>query len=235
MAYPYSSSYLLGLFNRLTGRPAADAITPASKYERLSEAQTAIVTDIATIYPECLYPTVAYASIPTLTTTDNQNFTFGTDSNGFALTPMGKASIYKSLNDIPNRPMVPGRDFIPLGGTMIQIPNNGTYTGTLYWRGISPPGVIADTVAGQPSLFPEGARQLIAYRAAINFLLEAGRNVDLAHELMAIYGRPFGFTPGLFATWMLEWETQWRGGGVLGNQISGLQVAVGSYPNYAGF
>lgn len=231
MAYPWSSAYLLAMFNRLTGRPSADAITPASKYERLTEAQTAIVTDIAGIFPECLYPTTT----PALSTTDSKTFTFGTDSNGFAIAPMGKAAIFRSLRDVPSRPMVPGRDFTPLGGTSVQIPNDGTYTGPLYWRGITPPGVLSDTPTTQPVLYPEGARALIAYRAAIAFLTEGGRNLELAAQYAVTYGRPLAPNAGIFATWMLEWETQWRGGGVLGNQVTGLQVAVGSYPNYAGY
>lgn len=215
------------MFNRLTGRPNTDAVTPASKYQRLSEAQTAIVTDIASIFPSCLYPTVAYGSIPTLTTTDNQTFTFGTDSNGYAIAPMGKTSIFQSLNDIPTRPWRAGVDYIPLGGTAIQIPNNGTHSGTLYWRGITPPGVIADTTLTQPALFPEGARQLIAYRAAIAFCMEGNRNPELGAYLMSVYGRPFGVNPGMFATWMLQWETAFRTGGAL-QQVTGMQVAVGS-------
>lgn len=225
----YDSAYLLDYFNRLTGRPATDAVTNASKYTRLSEAQTAIVTDIAGIYPDCLYPTTT----PTLSTSDNKTFTFGTNDNGFAIAPMGKASIYASLNDVPFHPWRPGLDYIPLGGTAIQIPNNNTYSGMLYWRGITPPGVIdADN---EPVLFPEGARQLIAYRAAIAFLMEGGRQPDLAAQYIAMYGRPLGPNPGLFATWMLEWRTQWRGGGVLGNRVTGLAVATGSLTNASGF
>ena len=220
------------MFKRLVGRAnIADAVTPASYCERLTEAQAAIVTDIAGIFPSCLYPTVAYGSIPTLTTTDSKNFTFGTDSNGFAITPMGKASIFTSLNDIPDNPWIPGQDFIPLGGSMIQIPNNATYAGTLYWRGITAPGTIDLSGSHEPSLLPETSRGLIAYRAAIAFLLEGGRNLELAHEYMALYGRPLAPNPGLFATQMLEWKTQWRGGGAL-RHVSGLMVATGSSVNY---
>lgn len=230
---PYSSSYLLDMFNRLTGRPSTDAVSPASKYTRLSEAQSAIVVDIAAVCPDVLYPPVSYASTPTLTTTDNQTFTFGTDANGYALAPMGKTSIYDSLDNIPNCPWQAGRDYIPLGATAIQIPNNGSFSGTLYWRGISPPGVIDGS--HEPVLFPEGARQLIAYRAAINFLLEGGRNPALSAQYQLLYGRPFGAQPGMFASWCLEWRTAYRGGGVLGPQVTGLAVAVGSASNNGGF
>lgn len=230
MPYPWTSIYLLRMFKRLVGRSnIADAVTNASYYERLTEAQAAIVTDIAGIFPDCLYPTVTYASIPTLTTTDNKTFTFGTDSNGMAIAPMGKAAIFASLNDIPTNPWRPGHDFIPLGGTAIQIPNNNTYSGTLYWRGITAPGVIDED--SEPVLFPETSRNLIAMRAAIAFLTEGGRGLELADRYTEQYGRPLGTRPGLFAQQMLEWENQWRGGGVLGQRVTGLMVAAGSQFN----
>lgn len=222
----YDSAYLLGLFNRLTGRPTTDVITDASKYQRLTEAQSEIVKDIAGICPYVLYPTVGYGSIPTLSTSDNQTFTFGTDSNGYAIAPMGKAAIYQSLNDIPTNPWRLGVDYIALGATAIQIPNNNTYAGTLYWRGITPPGDI--DASHQPALFPEGARLLIPYRAAITFCLEGNRNPDLGLQLQALYGRPFGTQPGMFATWLLEWKTAFKGGGALGQHVTGLAVAIGS-------
>lgn len=230
---PYSSPYLLEMVKRLVGRPNAGTPSPASWYTRLSEAQAVIVADIAAICPEVLYPTVSYDSIPQLTSTDGgQTFTFGTDSNGYALAPMGKTGIYASLNDIPDYPWVPGRDYVPLGGTAIQIPNNGTWTGPLYWRGITPPGVIDDTHA--PVLFPEASRALIAYRAAIAFLEEGGRNLALAATYKVDYGRPFGAQPGMFAEWCLTWRTSYRSGGVLGPQITGMAVAVGSAYNNGG-
>ena len=229
----YDSAYLLGLWNRLTGRPTADSITDASKYQRLTEAQSEIVKDIASIAPYVLYPTVGYQSIPTLTTTDGgQTFTFGTDSNGYALAPMGRASIYTNLNDIPSNPWRAGVDYIPLGATAIQIPNNNVYAGTLYWRGITPPGDITDTL--QPVLFPEGMRQLIAYRAASAFCLEGNRNPDLGARLALQYGFPMAPAPGMFATWMLELKTAYKHGGALGSNVTGLAVAVGSQfgPSY---
>jgi hypothetical protein len=229
MAYPYTSAYLLKFLLRLIGRPAADSISQAAYYERLTDAQTLIVTDIAAICPQVLYPAVAYGSVPTLTTTDNQLFTFGTDSNGFARTPMGKVRIYRSLNDIPTNPLQEGVDYQSVGQTAIRTLNNTVIMDTLYWVGISPPGVIDAT--HDPALFPEGSRQLIAYRAAIAFLLEANRNPALAQAYMALYGRPFGLNPGMFAVQCLEWRTQYAGGGVLGS-VSGLQVAVGSSYNY---
>lgn len=225
----YDSAYLLALFNRLAGRPSSDSITDASKYQRLAEAQNEIVADIAAIAPNVLYPTVTYASIPTLSTSDGgKTFTFGTDANGYAITPLGKATIYTSLNDIPTNPWKEGRDYIALGGTAIQIPNNNTYSGTLYWRGISPPADIDAT--HQPSLFPEASRELIAIRAVYNFAGEGNRAPDLIATMATRYGEPLGPNAGAFARWCAAWKTQFQSGGAL-QSVSGLAVAVGSAVN----
>lgn len=222
MGYPYDSTYLLDEFRRLIGRPQqADAVTQASYYNRLSEAQTQIVTDIAAVCPNVLYSTTA----STLSTSDNKTFSFGTSLNGFALAPIGRVKVYRSLNDIPDSPMQPGFDYIALGGTSIQIPNDQRYTGTLYWRGIVPPGVIDGSGSHEPSLFPEGSRQLIAYRAAINFLLEGGRNPELAATYAGLYGRPLGPGAGMFSSWVQTWRTQFAGGGALG-AITGRDLAL---------
>lgn len=230
----YDSAYLLALFNRLTGRPTSDSISDPSKYQRLTEAQNEIVAAIAAICPNVLYPTVTYASIPTLSTADGgKTFTFGTDSNGYSITPLGKAQIYTSLNDIPSNPWREGVDYIALGGTAIQIPNNNTYSGTLYWRGISPPADI--DASHQPSLFPEASRVLIAVRAAYNFGGEGVRNPDLVATMAVRYGAPLSPAPGAFAHWCAAWKTQFKTGGVL-QSVSGLAVATGSAVNMnAGF
>lgn len=224
MAYPWTSAYLLTVFNRYTGRPKADSVTVPSKYERLTEAQSSIVADIAAICPWVLYPTVTYANMPTMTTSDNQIFTFGTNATtGFPIAPMGRTGIYSSLAAIPDCPWVEGVDYLN-EGTQIRIPNNGTYSGTLYWRGITPPGPISDDADEQPSLYPEGSRELIPLRAAEMFLLEGGRNPQLA----AVYHAQY---VNRWARWCLEWRTAFKGGGVLGH-VTGMQVAIGSYNNF---
>lgn len=227
----WDSAYLLSFFDRLAGRPSTDAITPASKYQRLSEAQNEIVADLAGICPHVLYPTVGYQAMPQLTTTDSQTFTFGTDSNGYPVTPIGKVGIYSSLNDIPSNPWRANQDYVPLGGTAIQIPNNNTYAGTLYWRGIKNPADI--TATSQPSLFPEASRELIVIRAVYNFAGEGNKNAALAGTMALRYGIPLGAAPGRFAYWCLTWKTQFKGGGAL-NTLTGQQVAVGSAFNMNG-
>lgn len=202
----WAATDLLVLFNRYAGRPTTDSITDATKYDRLARAQTDIVFDIAARHPQCLYPTAAYGSYPTCTTTDQQIFTFGTDGQGYAVAPIGKTRIYPSLAAIPDDPWQPGVDYLD-EGTQIRIPNNRTYSGTLYWRGITLP--VAIDATHDPVLFPEPTRMLIAYKAVGEFAQEGVRNAPLADRMDALYGREF-------ARAMTTWKTNFRGGGALG-------------------
>lgn len=169
---------------------------------------------LSAVAPSSLYPKVAYGSIPTLTTTDQQRFTFGTDANAYAVFPMGKGGIYASLNDIPDCPWVEGRDYIS-EGTQIRIPNNGTYGGTLYWYGITAPADITASV--QPALFPEASRELIVIEAVRRFSQEYGRNFPLADEMANEWERAW-------PSWCTVFKTQFRSGGAL--RVTGLQLAI---------
>jgi hypothetical protein len=222
----WDSTYLLGYYKRLTGRTGTDAILDATKYQQLSEAQNEIVADLAAICPNVLYPTVAYGSLPTLTTTDSQVYTFGSDSNSFAKFPMGKGGIFQSLNDIPDSPLVPGVDYM-IEGTQVRALNNGTLPATLYWYGISQPADIDAT--HQPAINPESARELIGIRAAYNFGTEGNRNPALSAAMAQRYGYPLTAAPGRFAFWCLTWKTQFRGGGAV--SYTGMQLALGGAGN----
>ncbi len=213
----YDSADLLALFNSMAGRPTTDAITDAQKYARLSKAQNRVIAKMMPVCPKSLYPKAAYGSLPTLTTTDSQIFTFGTDTNGYAVFPGGHGGVYTSLNDIPDYPWVEGRDYM-LEGTQIRIPNNGTYTGTLYWYGITNPADITAVV--QPALFPEASRELIAIEGVRQFAVEYVRNLALADEMQSEWDKAW---PG----WCLVWKTQFRSGGAL-NVFSGRDLALAS-------
>lgn len=211
----FDSAYLLSMFNRKAARASADSISDASKYQRLSESQNRIVAMLAAVAPYALYPHAAYDSLPTLTTTDNQVFTFGTDANGFAIYPMGKGGIYPDLGAIPNNPWRPGIDYM-LEGTQIRIPNNNTWSGTLYWYGVmNPPDISA---AVEPVLFPEASRELIALDAVRQFAQEGVRNGPLADEMSAEFSRAW-------AQWCLVWRTQFRSGGAL-QYVTGMSLAI---------
>ncbi len=193
----------------------------------LSEAQNEVVADIAAICPHVLYPTVAYGSIPTLTTTDNQVYTFGSDSNSYTKFPMGKGGIFASLDDIPTYPLREGVDYMN-EGTQIRALNNGTLPSTLYWYGISQPADIDAT--HQPAIMPESARELIALRAAYNFGCQGNRNAALSQTMAVRYGYPLTNNPGRFAFWCLTWKSQFRGGGALVS-YTGMQLAMGGNYN----
>lgn len=210
----YDSPDLLSLFNRKTGRPAVDAITDATKYDRLAKSQDRVIAMASAVAPSAFYPTSAYASLPTMATTDNQVFTFGTPS--VPITPIGKTGLYRSLNDIPDWPMREGVDYLAEGGTSIRIPNNSTYAGTIYWLGITPPAAI--TAAVNPVLQPLASRELIVIDAVRQFATEGNRNPDLAAIVAAEWAVAW-------PQWALVWKTSYRQGGAL-NVFSGQQLAL---------
>lgn len=201
--------------NAYSGRPSTDAITDVEKYARLAKAQNRVLLEIAAVAPRALYPKVASGSMPTLTTTDAQVFTFGTDASGYAVFPMGHTGIYDNLDNIPDWPWIEGRDFIN-EGTQIRIPNNGTFTGTLYWYGIGQPADITAVV--QPALLPEASRELIVIEAVRRFAQEYLRNAALVDEMAAEWDRAW-------PRWALTYRTQFRSGGALVPR-TGLQLAL---------
>ncbi len=218
----FDSPSLLGTFNDLCGRPSADAITDTRKYGWLTLANNELVSAIASICPNVLYPTGAF---PTLTTADSKVFTFGTDSNGYATTPIGKTGIYPSLASVPDSPWREGLDYLS-EGSQIRIPNDGTYSGTLYFRGIAQPADLDGT--HNPALLPESSRVLIPHIAALNFARSFARNPSLAQMEIDYLGEPWGNNKGAFARWCLAWRKQFRQGGALGVTITGRQLAIAS-------
>lgn len=215
----YDSADLLAEFNRLTGRPnsatgGVDAITDPSKYDRLTKSQNRVIAMLSAVAPYSLYPTGA---IPTLSTVDNKVFTFGTDADGYPIFPMGKTGIYEYLEDIPDSPWREGYDYLN-EGNQIRIPNNQTWTGTLYWRGVMQPPDISAT--SQPTLQPEASRELITIDAARQFGKEAGRNPQVVADMSEEWARAW-------PQWCLVYKTQFRNGGALG-AWSGRQLAIAS-------
>jgi hypothetical protein len=181
----WQSVDLLTRFNRLSGRPATDAVTPATKYGYLADAEQYVIGRIAAIKPSILY------GVPTaLTTADGGlTFTFGTDGNGYPLFPMGRATIYPSLNAIPGGAWVAGRDYLDEGAT-IRMPNAVPYTGTLYMYGITPTQQISADV--QPMLQPPPIRMLDVLWAVKTFAEAGFRNTEMADRMELRFEREFG-------------------------------------------
>lgn len=219
-AATWDSAYCLTMFNRKAGRPTTDSVTDATKYQRLSEAQNRVIALMTAVAPNSLYPKVAYGSLPTLTTIDTQIYTFGTDANLYANFPMGHGGIYQSLNDIPNFPLVPNRDYM-IEGTQIRAMNNTTLPTVLYWYGIAQPADMDAT--HQPALFPEPSRELIVIEAVRQFAKEGVRNPALAGAMDDEWNGQRG-RPGAWPTWCMVWKTQFRSGGAL-NAFTGMQLA----------
>lgn len=213
----FASSDLLSRFNMLTGRPASgDSISDADKYVRLSDAQNVVINDAASRIPKAFYSHAAYGSLPTMTTTDQQVFTFGTDLNGDPMFPIGKVRIFQSLSAYPDFPLLEGVDYI-WEGSQIRMPNNTTYGGTLWWRGIAP--VINITASNQPSVQPPNFRMLIVFEAARRYAQEGGtRNAELEASMRADYDR-------MFAQYCLVLRTAYSNGGALGS-ASGLTLTM---------
>lgn len=178
----WESTDLLTRFNAFAGRPTTDAITSAQKYQRLSDAQEAVITEISTVAPKPLYGAPAL-----MTTADGgYTYTFGTDGQGYALFPLGKTRIYPSLNAVPDYAWRPGVDYLD-EGVQIRMPNNVPFAGPLYWQGITPPAAITAVV--QPVLQPPSSRILIVIKAVESFAEEFLRNAALADQMRARWDR----------------------------------------------
>jgi hypothetical protein len=198
---------LLELFNDLTGHGATDAIKDEKKYTWLSRAQDEVISEVATVKPSILYPSLATSALPEMVTTDQNVFTFGT-SGGTPIEPFGSAQIYKTVTAVPDRPLIPSYDYID-EGDHIRLPRNRKYSGPLYYRAIVMPPPITALVA--PALVPSAANELTGIRAAMNFA-ESGnvRNATLADRMAVRWAKRFPH-------WCLLWKRQFSSGGALLN------------------
>lgn len=206
----WGSAYLLDLFNRYASRPSVDEVTDTQKYRWLAEAQSGVVADVAARIPDVLYGSPLLMQ----TADGGKTFTFGTDSNGYPVFPMGNVRIFTGLNNVPDFPLQEGYDYTS-EGTLVRVLNNRTLTSPLYWQGITPPADISATVA--PSLYPEASRNLIALEAARRFQKTQNRP-DLSSDLASDYAKEL-------PRWLLVWRRQFSSGGVLGG-LTGLRAAM---------
>lgn len=215
----YDSAYLLDWFNRYAGRAESDGVTNETKYKYLTDAQNEVVGEIAGRWPHVLY-----GPARPLTTVDGKVFTFGPDSNGYPLSPLGKVGIYPSTGSIPDYPWIEGIDYLN-EGHQIRIPNDRVHMGALYWRGITPPADITATT--QPALLPPPARELIVIRAVKNFAQSGNLNPDLAAQMAEQWARAFPLQ-------MLTYKTQFRSGGALAPLAVPQGYSAYGYATYPG-
>lgn len=206
----FDSAWCLSTFDRLAGRPDADEITDAQKYQRLAEAQQEVILDIAAIAPTAMYRTGG----PTATTTSGGIVhTFGTDGQGHAIAPLGHVWIGRATDRYPDEDLIEGVDYVN-EGTQIRMVNERVEN-TLYWHGIPTPADITASV--EPSLRPAPARILIVIKAVKNFAEEGDQLPSLAQSMETRYAKEF-------ARWMLTWKTQYRRGG--GLSLDGIERAI---------
>jgi len=211
----WDNAYLLKLFNRYAGTASSGGtITDADKYERLSDGQNRVIAEMAFRCPNSLYPHTT--SLPTMTSVADGNiWTFGTDANGYAIAPMGKAMIFPNQASFPDYPWVEGSDYVN-EGTQIRLTNLRTWSTPLYWYGVTPPGDISASL--QPALFPEASRELIVLEAVKQFALEGERQNGLLERMQLELDRAY-------PRWLAVWKTQFSSGGALGG-LSGLQLSI---------
>lgn len=199
---PYDNVDLLARLRFLLRRPTADeSLTDPQAYQLLTDAQQALYEDVLVRVPG------AMISAPVaMTTTDNKVFSYGLDVNGWALAPFGKVGIYPTLSCVPDSPWQEGLDYYS-EGAQIRIPNNGTYSGTLYYYGSIPPAPISAT--SQPSLIPAPNRVLCVYWAAAEYASLGNLRADDAQTYRAKY------TEGL-GRLLLKLKTQYKKGPAFG-------------------
>ena len=180
----WQSSDLLARFNALANRPAADAISDATKYQLLADSQDTVLSRIAAICGK------GQNQAPTAMATADGGltWTFGTDGNGYPLYPLG-AKVYPTLSAVPDYPWSPGIDYLD-EGTLIRMPNGISWAGPLYWYGVVGPQAISASV--QPVIQPPPARILIVIDAVRTFSEQAVRNVQLVDQMDMKWEREWG-------------------------------------------
>lgn len=183
----YDSPDLLALTRVECRQPTtADFPQDADVYQMLSRGQEDMIFRLSTTVPESQY------GAPTLlTSADGGNtFTFGTDSDGNNIVPLGAVEIYRILEGVgdPNSECTSPADYL-FEGDRIRSPNNQPWMGPgPYARFITPPLKIAALVA--PVIKPIQARECLVYFGASKLWRVLG-NADNAAASMQDYERCF--------------------------------------------
>lgn len=167
-------------------------------YDRLTEAQGFVYGRVAAHCPQLLIGAPA-----ALTTTDGGvTYAFGTDVNGYAMTPL-YVEVYARIN---GRELLatsfdgPG-DFV-IEATRVRGPNNKPFTYAPYARVVAPPGEIS--AVSEPTFTPAMDRMLLVWKA-----LELACGVESARD-PSYYAGQFGLTWGDCLTkWKTQYSTQW--------------------------
>ncbi len=143
-------------------------------YAFLTDAENAVKQDLAPRIPHVLNQQTA------MTTADGGlTYTFGTDSEGNAIYPLGQVEVFAQAADVPYYPLRPYEDFIPEGDN-IRMPNNAPRTfpsGGPVARFI--PLTLKIDGSTNPTLLPFQLRELVVIEAARRYAI-AAKQGDLA-------------------------------------------------------
>ncbi len=183
----YDSVDLLALTRIECRQPiTSDFPQDGDVYQMLSRGQEDVLFRLSVTVPESQY------GAPTLlTSADGGNtFTFGTDSDGNNIFPLGAVEIYRTLQAVgdTNQACSSPDDYL-FEGDRIRVPNAMTWSGPgPYARWITPPLKITASV--QPVIKPIQARECLVYFGASKLWRVLGNN-DMAAAAMQDYERCF--------------------------------------------
>ena len=165
MAGIYDTSALcLAALRRYIREPSATTGSwpqDADLYAMLTDAENAVKQDLAPRIPHVLLQQTQ------LTSSDGgYTYTFGTDSEGNRVYPLGQVEVFSTPSDVPHYPLRPYEDFVP-EGNQIRMPGNSPRT-------FPSNGPVARFVpmtlkidgSTNPTLMPMQARELIVIEAA---------------------------------------------------------------------
>jgi len=175
----FDSADLLARVKRMAARPATDedkgptdADADAMWYALLTEAQLAVVRELATHVPSVMY-------VHEKLTTADAGLTYD-----FSAEPLGQYEIRQSPTGrllIPGPEWDPGSDFV-MAGNEIHFPGQKTkqFSNGPWARYVKTPGAIA--AATEPTLLPTHARQLLIPRTCILWATRGGLRDPAPYE-----------------------------------------------------
>lgn len=155
----------------------SDFPVDADIYAALAEAENEVKRRILPVCPWLILqaPTAMSSSDSGLT------WTFGNDSDGNAISPLGAYAIYRQRSDIPDFPLQRGVDYQD-EGIRIRMPNNRA--SSIQWPDASTPwfyGNLPTVTIGssnEPTLVPVDRRELLVWGACARVGIMLDRDVS---------------------------------------------------------
>lgn len=172
-------------------------------YPACSRGQVKLFEYVAARYPNPLYP----APFTLTPSADRKTFSFGNDSAGNAILPIGAVQIAttpKAFSGDSFSGWEEGRDFYD-EGDHIRLTSDRTYSGTLYARAVlTPPDI---TAVQPPVINPASARSWIAVFAAREFAGEGNQNPALVDAMQRKIDDRYTGIAGLMLTYRKRYQS----------------------------